>query len=780
MKLKTIIGITATKIAACAAAVAAFSASAVEFSKAGYWEAEGSPRRVETLTTGWEFSLDGFKTSKRVALPHSIDEGEIGFEASGCVNRQQSAWYRRKFDWKRHGARQFLHFEAIMGKSRVTLNGKIVAEHFGGYLPIHAEVTGVLKDGENLLEVWCDNSDDPTYPPGKAQDVLDFAYFGGIYRDAYLIETGEAYVTDSGLGGVWITSNLGADGKWTVTADVTLGGDAKGAVAELYYDGKRVTSPFQPESPALWSPEEPNLHWLRVDVKKNGKLTDRVNVRFGIRDFKMTMEGLVLNGKPYSKKLIGANRHQDYAFIGNALPNSLHWRDVKKFKDCGMTIFRSAHYPQDPAFMDACDEMGMFVIDATPGWQFWNRKNPRFEKCVYDDIEKMVRRDRSRPSLFMWEPILNETHFPGDFTTNAVATVKRNSLPPNDVCACDLQSEGSGICDVQYAHRAVPGHVAFRREWGDYVDDWNAQNSPSRVLREWGETAMVRQARHYMKFIAELNAQPASHLGGCLWHGTDHARGYHPDNFYGGIMTYARQKKYSWYAFKAALTERPFVFAAHELSPYSPPEFVVFSNCTYTATLLGKPFAPGVTAFDYCERQNILWKRKWVTRDETDKILNFTTTLPDGTNRVLLPARRLARIDLALDTEGLAPIADGGDLVAVVATLADDVGTPKRYDTETIRFSVDGAADIVGENPQTTRWGEAVVLIRPRAVATPRPIKIRAETVRHGKYAPASGELVFTPGTSGVKVISHGTSGLANDARLRQVEVQQREFEAKE
>ena len=76
--------------------------------------------------------------------------------------------------------------------------------------------------------------------------------------------------------------------------------------------------------------------------------------------------------------------------------------------------------------------------------------------------------------------------------------------------------------------------------------------------------------------------------------------------------------------------------------------------------------------------------------------------------------------------------------------------------------------------------GEAVVLIRPRAVATPRPIKIRAETVRHGKYAPASGELVFTPGVAVVKVVSHGTSGLANDARLRQVEAQQREFEAKE
>ena len=749
---------------------------AAEFSKAGYWDAEGSPRRVETLTTGWEFSLDAFKTSKRVTLPHSIDEGEIGFEASGCVNRQQPAWYRRKFDWKRHGARQFLHFEAIMGKSRVALNGKVVAEHFGGYLPIHAEVTGVLKDGENLLEVWCDNSNDPNYPPGKRQDLLDFAYFGGIYRDAYLVETGAAYVTDSGEGGVWITSNLGGDGKWTVRADATLGGETDGAAAELYYDGVRVVSPFHPENPALWSPEEPNLHWLRVDVKKDGRLTDRVNVRFGIRDFEMTPEGFVLNGQPYPKKLIGANRHQDYAFIGNALPNSLHWRDVKKFKDCGMNIFRSAHYPQDPAFMDACDEMGMFVIVATPGWQFWNGKNPAFAARVYDDIEKMVRRDRSRPSLLFWEPILNETHFPGDFTTNAVASVKRNASPPNDKCACDLQSAGSDMCDIPYAHAPVAGCAAFRREWGDAVDNWNAQCSVSRVLREWGEVAQVRQARHYQKFIAELESFAPSHFGGCLWHGTDHARGYHPDNFYGGILTYARQKKYSWYAFKAALTEKPFVFAAHEMAPYSPDDFAVFANCPYKATLMGRPFDPKKPFFDHNERKNILWKRKRAPREETDKILNFTATLPDGSTTAIYPSRRLSHIKLELDAEGLAPVADGGDLVAVVATLADDIGTPKRYATEKILFSVEGEADIVGENPQSTRWGEAVVLIRPCASANPKAIKVKARTVRRGKYAPAAAALSFVPGAPDVEIAGRAAS--AADTALREVEAQQEEFEA--
>ena len=198
------------------AAVAAFcaAADAAEFSKAGYWEAEGSPRRVETLTTGWEFSLDGFKTSKTVTLPHGIDEGELGFEASGCVNRQQPAWYRRRFTWSSGGrgapalpvgrvasrppTRQFLHFEAIMGKSRVTLNGKQVAEHFGG-----------------------------------------------IYRDAYLIETGEAYVSDTDKGGVRITSNLGADGGDLVAITVHAATVRKGKYAPAA--GELTFTPGSPD-----------------------------------------------------------------------------------------------------------------------------------------------------------------------------------------------------------------------------------------------------------------------------------------------------------------------------------------------------------------------------------------------------------------------------------------------------------------------------------------------------------------------------------------------------
>ena len=760
------------------AALLAATASAFEFSKAGYWNVPDSPRVVTTINAGWEFSLDAFKTAKAVSLPHSIDEGEIGFNASGGVNRQQPAWYRRRFAWNGASARQFLHFEAIMGKSRVTLNGREVAAHFGGYLPIHVEVTGVLKKGENLLEVWCDNSDDPGFPPGKPQRQLDFAYFGGIYRDAYLIETADAYVTDTDRGGVYVTSRLEADGAWTVTADVTLGGATEGATTRLFYDGEPVVSPFRPKAPKLWSPEEPNLHLLRVDVVKAGRTVDAVGVRFGIRDFTLDARGLTLNGKPYPKKLIGANRHQDYLFIGMALPNSLHWRDVRKYKDCGMSVFRNAHYPQDPAFMDACDALGMFVIVNTPGWQFWNGKDPSFERRVYDDIEKMTRRDRSRASLLMWEPILNETSFPGSFVTNAVAIVKRETRAPN-YCVCDSISSGSGICDVNYGGSKDPTKPLFCREWGDFPDDWNAQNSSSRVPWEWGEGPQVAQAWHYMSetywpSLKTQRAQAPRHFGGTLWHGADHARGYHPDNFFGGILTYGRQKKYSWYAFKAALTDKPFVYVAHELAPYSPAEIPVYSNCAYTATWLGKPFVPGETRFRYCELQNLTYD--WAHPDRVkDAVLKLT--LPDGTTVVRERAKRLAQIDLRLDTEGLAPTADGSDLVAVTATLADKTGTPKRYAREKVVFSVEGPADLVGENPQETRWGEAIVLVRPRARTTPQSITVRARLARDGEYTRQNGYLTFTPGSLAVK--SGSVSAADAERWLREVERQQSDFNVK-
>ena len=132
-------------------------------------------------------------------------------------------------------------------------------------------------------------------------------------------------------------------------------------------------------NPKLWRPDNPQLHDLRVSLKnKRGDVLDTFIKRIGIRTVEMRgQEGFYLNGKPYPQLLIGANRHQDFAHIGHALPNNLHYRDALKLRQTGMRVIRSAHFVQDPAFMDACDELGLLFIATIPGWQFWN-KDPIF------------------------------------------------------------------------------------------------------------------------------------------------------------------------------------------------------------------------------------------------------------------------------------------------------------------------------------------------------------------------------------------------------------------
>lgn len=173
-----------------------------------------------------------------------------------------------------------------------------------------------------------------------------------------------------------------------------------------------------------------------------GKTVDGGILHMGIRNAEFCgKDGFWLNGKPYHQ-LIGGNRHQDFAYVGNAVPNSQQWRDAKRLKDAGMTIIRAAHYPQDPAFMDACDELGLFIIVPTPGWQYWN-KDPKFGELVHENTRQIIRRDRNHTSVLMWEPILNETRYPEDFALKALdITHEEFPYPGRPVAAADMNSAG--------------------------------------------------------------------------------------------------------------------------------------------------------------------------------------------------------------------------------------------------------------------------------------------------------------------------------------------------
>lgn len=288
-----------------------------------------------------------------------------------------------------------------------------------------------------------DNSDDPSYPPGKPQRTLDFTYCGGIYRDCWLIKTGKVFITDANEenvtagGGVFVSYGKVSEALTEMRLNVALRNQtAKAFRGKVDFElrdnngksvwtghgnvsiGKgrmsNVSTLAKLHNVSLWSPDNPMLYRLYVRLKNQRETTvDGYYICVGLRSIEFkNKEGFWLNGKPYPEPLIGTNRHQEFAVVGNALPNNLHWRDAKKLRDAGLRVIRNAHYPQYPAFMDACDELGLFVTENTPGWQFWS-KEPSFGQRVYSDIRNIVRRDRNRPygfmSLYSTRPIILKT-----------------------------------------------------------------------------------------------------------------------------------------------------------------------------------------------------------------------------------------------------------------------------------------------------------------------------------------------------------------------------------
>lgn len=798
--------------------------SAQPTSVAGLFPLEGSGRIVYNFNEGWRFMLGDVAGAEAAAFddsqwevvcaPH-IDRLEPS-EASGGRNYQGVCWYRKHFTVPADmsGKTLTLHFEAIMGKQWVYVNGKLAKEHLGGYLPITIDLSamGVKAGDDCIVAVKADNSDDKSYPPGKKQTQLDFAYHGGMYRDVWLIGKSAVAITDAiergkvAGGGVFVHFDNISEKKADVFIDVELENstlksksviliarikDADGRTVKTLKQSKAVAA--RPEgalsrseateryfslftlhsslnSPHLWSPEDPYLYTVELQVLDGKKSLDGGIVRMGIRKAEFRGKGgFWLNGKPYHQ-LVGGNRHQDFAYVGNALPNSQQWRDAKRLKDAGMTIVRAAHYPQDPAFMDACDELGLFVIVPTPGWQYWN-KSPEWGEMVHQNTRNIIRRDRNHPCVLMWEPILNETRYPKDFALKALEITREEyPWPGRPAAAADLNSEGvKENYDVLYdwADNVGKGKYdgidkcIFTREWGEYVDDWYAHNAINRAARGWGEHAQLTAAMSLADTYGMMFRGQRQFIGGCQWHPFDHQRGYHPDAYLGGIYDAFRQPKYAAQMFKAQVQHTaPVLFIAHEMTQFSPQDVTVFTNCdSVRLTALNgwkTETQPVVHSAGALPNAPVVFKGFWdfwkareqsYTNRAWQNVKLVAEGIKDG--KVVckvekMPSRRSTKIRLVADEMGRKLVADGSDFIVVVAEITDDNGNVRRLAREHVTFIVEGEGSIIGDasiaaNPRQVEWGTAPVLVRSSHKAG--PIRIIARPTFEGVHAPTADTL---------------------------------------
>ncbi len=772
--------------------------------QSGAFDRESIARIVLDMNAGWRFfrpstsspadsSDKPFPPSNAIwetaNLPHTVRLEPR--DVSGGRNYQGLCWYKKSFapqqEW--NGRVIYLKFQGAMQVADVWMNDVHLTTHYGGYIPFTLDISKAIRfDRENILLVRLDNRDNPEVPPGKPQGELDFCYFGGLYRGVELDVRDRLHITDPILankiagGGIFVTfpkvgpencriqiqteveNEYGAEKACKIDQRLLdLGGEVVAAEASEVLlrsgESRAMTQELHVSSPRLWHPDDPHLYHLHTTVSVDGKVIDEEVTRIGVRSMSFDKDrGLLINGQPFLS--IGANRHQDHPYVGYALSRSAHYRDAYKLREAGFTSYRS-HYPQDPGFMDACDELGILAIVSNPGWQFLG--NDVFKKRVFQDAREMIRRDRNHPSVIIWEAALNESD--NGPVAPELYRIAHEEYPGS---ACytagdpiHQKVDGFPGWDVEYVggRHEQPAKPGWVREWGDQVDNWVDQQGRVRVARSWGETPMLVQATAHMISLDRLYERDPKPAGADLWAGIDASRGYHHQPFLGAPLDLFRLPKFGYYMFQSQRPSRksssgvgsgPMVFIANFATFHSPSTVMVFSNCeqvrlTQNGTLIGTqspdsgyriphpPFTFKVG--DFSPTRSMLFANPTTQSGLTNPVGQLVAEgLVEGkvvaSHTVSSPGVPTC-LRLHIDTCGIDPVADGSDWVRVYAHVCDARGESYPYGDDRVKFSVNGEGALIEDesifaNPVRAEAGIATALVRMSR--KPGEITVRASS----------------------------------------------------
>lgn len=283
------------------------------------------------------------------------------------------------------------------------------------------------------------------------------------------------------------------------------------------------------------------MYRLETSIYIDGNVVDRIHTNVGIRTIKQTTEGFFINGEKLY--LRGTNRHQCFPNVGDAVSNSMHKRDALLIKQGGYNAVRAAHYTHDPAFLDACDEYGLLVVECIPGWQHWNN-DPVFAQRLYQAGRKMIRRDRNHPSIFLWETMLNETRYP-KYVADSIQHIAHTEYPGDQMyTAGDYwgHQEVADCFDAYYkqvdkfpADGDVMTNITedmisiaalYSREWGDGAGDKPRVSLAEDEYEQWRQCRSRLECldgRGYFDWcMLDANPHMAGHFSWCFM---DIARG---------------------------------------------------------------------------------------------------------------------------------------------------------------------------------------------------------------------------------------------------------------
>lgn len=579
-------------------------------------------RITYTINDNWKFSpenSDNFALMnlnesgwKTVDIPHTWNASDVLDDTPDY--KRGASWYRKNLQINPNlkTKRIFLYFEGANQVAEVFINEKFVGRHIGGYTAFSFDVTDFVKfDAPNLIAVKVDNSFNADIPPLTA----DFNMYGGIYRDVWLIAAEDVHlkITDFASSGVQISTPNVSVKSGSVNIEGTLvnagenarnvevvnsiidvnGKEIVSAISKLKLDPKsegifeQTTKPIV--NPNLWSPENPYLYSVKTIIRENGKVLDDISNPLGFRWFSWDGKGFYLNGK--ATRLRGTNRHQDYAGMGNAVPDSIHIRDMELMKETGYNFVRLAHYPQDPAILQAADRLGLMLWEETPIVNYITISE-KFNENSAVMLKEMIRQHCNHPSVIMWGymneiylrvPKENEANIKKETVVlakklNAIAKAEDPTRPTtiafhgNEV----YNTEGLGdIADIKGWNLYNGWYSRTFEDFGKFIDAQH-EKYPNRplIISEYGANSDLRlhslnprrfdstteyQRMFHESYIEQVNARPFI-IGTAIWNEFDFGAELRGENMphinNKGMFTFDRKPKDVHYFYKANYSDK--------------------------------------------------------------------------------------------------------------------------------------------------------------------------------------------------------------------------------
>ena len=554
-------------------------------------------RKIIKINEGWSFLKDcadpcGSGEFAAVNLPHTWN-AEDGYDGGNDYFRG-SCLYKKIINKEELG--EGLHYLELRGANSsafVYLNGEKLAEHHGGYSTFRVNLTAALRDGDNELQIVVDNApNDFVYP-----QMADFTFYGGIYRDAYIVTVPETHfdLDYFGAPGIQITPEIkGEDASVEVKVYATELKEGQKFVYTLYdkeeneidkIESADTSVSFEIKGVHLWhGRRDPYLYCCEAQIVEGDEVLDNVCSRFGCRSFEIDSErGFILNGEEYP--LRGVSRHQDRWGFGNALLPEHHKEDIEFIYEVGATTIRLAHYQHDQYFYDLCDEYGFVIWAEIP---YISKHMPAGRANTVSQMKELIAQNYNHPSIVVWG-LSNEISIGGS----------DEDLLENHVILNDLAHEmdktrkttiaAVSMCKMDDPYLQIPDVVSYNHYFGWYGGD-TTMNGPwfdkfhathpnipigcseyGCEALNWhtsdprqGDYTEEYQAFYHEELIKQLFSRKymwATHVWNMFDFGADaRAEGGENGQNHKGLMTMDRKyKKDSFYAYKAWLSDEPFV-----------------------------------------------------------------------------------------------------------------------------------------------------------------------------------------------------------------------------